>query len=178
MPNRSANWDETLPIRAATTTAPAMSVVATAMATEPRRSTVLSAPRRHAAAHYQAEDHPVIRSVEPGEAWRWCYADEVVVRVPVGQGSRVDGASLSDLHLDIDRTDIDLATSQAEPSRQPCYRTIILDLLDILENDGLHLSGVLVSHHHPDHTGGNLVLRPATRSSVAHTRSAQNQRGT
>ncbi len=37
-----------------------------------------SSPRRHAAAHFQAEDHPVIRSVEPGEAWRWCYADEVV----------------------------------------------------------------------------------------------------
>ena len=31
------------------------------------------------------------------------------------------------------------------------------DLLDILENDGLHLSGVLVSHHHPDHVGGSMM---------------------
>jgi glyoxylase-like metal-dependent hydrolase (beta-lactamase superfamily II) len=31
------------------------------------------------------------------------------------------------------------------------------DLLDTLENDGLHLSGVLVSHHHPDHVGGSMM---------------------
>ncbi|MDT5078111.1 MAG: hypothetical protein QOJ80_2748 [Mycobacterium sp.] len=31
------------------------------------------------------------------------------------------------------------------------------DLLDILENDGMHLSGVLVSHHHPDHVGGSMM---------------------
>ena len=31
-----------------------------------------SAPR-HATAHHQATGHPVIRSYEPGEDWRWCY---------------------------------------------------------------------------------------------------------
>lgn len=31
------------------------------------------------------------------------------------------------------------------------------DLLDVLENDGMHLSGVLVSHHHPDHVGGSMM---------------------
>src|SRR6476620_2052373 len=31
------------------------------------------------------------------------------------------------------------------------------DLLDALENDGMHLSGVLVSHHHPDHVGGSMM---------------------
>lgn len=31
------------------------------------------------------------------------------------------------------------------------------DLLDIAENDGMHLSGVLVSHHHPDHVGGSMM---------------------
>jgi glyoxylase-like metal-dependent hydrolase (beta-lactamase superfamily II) len=31
------------------------------------------------------------------------------------------------------------------------------DLLDIIEADGLHLSGVLVSHHHPDHVGGSMM---------------------
>ena len=25
------------------------------------------------------------------------------------------------------------------------------DLVDVLEADGMHLSGVLVTHHHPDH---------------------------
>ncbi|WP_299033644.1 Na+/H+ antiporter [uncultured Pseudokineococcus sp.] len=32
-----------------------------------------SSPHRHAAAHAAAQQHPVIRSAEPGEAWRWCY---------------------------------------------------------------------------------------------------------
>lgn len=32
----------------------------------------------HATAHFHAEDHPVMRSAEPGELWRWCYVDEVL----------------------------------------------------------------------------------------------------
>lgn len=34
-----------------------------------------SSPRRHAAMHYRVDGHPVVRSIEPGEDWRWCYAD-------------------------------------------------------------------------------------------------------
>ena len=34
-----------------------------------------SSPRRHATAHYEATGHPVMRSIEPGETWRWCYVD-------------------------------------------------------------------------------------------------------
>ncbi|SOD70460.1 sodium/proton antiporter (CPA1 family) [Jatrophihabitans sp. GAS493] len=30
----------------------------------------------HAEAHFRQTGHPVMRSVEPGEAWRWCYLDE------------------------------------------------------------------------------------------------------
>ncbi|MFI5715960.1 Na+/H+ antiporter [Nocardia sp. NPDC051750] len=37
-----------------------------------------SSPGNHAAGHFAATGHPVIRSVEPGEAWRWCYADELL----------------------------------------------------------------------------------------------------
>lgn len=33
---------------------------------------------RHATAHYRATGHPVIRSFEPGETWRWCYVDELL----------------------------------------------------------------------------------------------------
>jgi uncharacterized UBP type Zn finger protein len=33
-------------------------------------------PSRHATAHFAAEGHPVIRSFEPGESWRWCYIDQ------------------------------------------------------------------------------------------------------
>jgi len=31
------------------------------------------------------------------------------------------------------------------------------DLIDILESDGMRLSGVLVTHHHPDHIGGSMM---------------------
>jgi len=31
------------------------------------------------------------------------------------------------------------------------------DLVDALEADGMHLSGVLATHHHPDHVGGSMM---------------------
>jgi uncharacterized UBP type Zn finger protein len=34
-------------------------------------------PNRHASKHYAETGHPVIRSLEPGESWSWCYVDEV-----------------------------------------------------------------------------------------------------
>jgi CPA1 family monovalent cation:H+ antiporter len=37
-----------------------------------------SSPRRHATAHNVRTTHPVMRSVEPGEAWRWCYVDDLL----------------------------------------------------------------------------------------------------
>jgi hypothetical protein len=38
-----------------------------------------SSPNRHARAHAGDEGHPVVRSFEPGEDWRWCFADETFV---------------------------------------------------------------------------------------------------
>jgi CPA1 family monovalent cation:H+ antiporter len=32
---------------------------------------------RHAAGHWRETGHPVMRSIEPGEAWRWCYIDDL-----------------------------------------------------------------------------------------------------
>jgi CPA1 family monovalent cation:H+ antiporter len=34
-----------------------------------------SSPRRHASHHYEETRHPVMRSAEPGEEWRWCFVD-------------------------------------------------------------------------------------------------------
>jgi hypothetical protein len=34
-------------------------------------------PSRHATAHVHASSHPIIRSLEPGEDWCWCYVDQV-----------------------------------------------------------------------------------------------------
>jgi CPA1 family monovalent cation:H+ antiporter len=35
-----------------------------------------SSPGRHATAHFKEKGHPVIRSFEPGEEWRWCFVDQ------------------------------------------------------------------------------------------------------
>jgi uncharacterized UBP type Zn finger protein len=37
-----------------------------------------SSPNRHASAHFQQSQHPVIRSFQPGESWRWCFLDEIL----------------------------------------------------------------------------------------------------
>ncbi len=34
-----------------------------------------SSPHKHASAHFHQTGHPVMRSHEPGESWRWCYVD-------------------------------------------------------------------------------------------------------
>lgn len=40
-----------------------------------------SSPNRHATAHAQATGHPLIRSIQPGEDWSWCFVDEVAMRI-------------------------------------------------------------------------------------------------
>ena len=36
-----------------------------------------SSQEQHADRHYNETGHPVMRSFEPGEAWRWCYVDNL-----------------------------------------------------------------------------------------------------
>ena len=45
-----------------------------------------SSPNRHATAHAESEAHPIVRSIEPGEDWSWCYVDEVAMRIPEIRG--------------------------------------------------------------------------------------------
>ncbi|BCB83585.1 UBP-type zinc finger domain-containing protein [Phytohabitans suffuscus] len=35
-----------------------------------------SSPAKHASAHFRDAGHPVIKSFQPGEEWRWCFVDE------------------------------------------------------------------------------------------------------
>jgi hypothetical protein len=39
-------------------------------------------PNRHASAHHAHSGHPIIRSIEPGEDWSWCFEDEIAMRIP------------------------------------------------------------------------------------------------
>jgi uncharacterized UBP type Zn finger protein len=39
-------------------------------------------PGRHASGHAASSGHPLIRSLEPGETWSWCFADELAMVIP------------------------------------------------------------------------------------------------
>jgi uncharacterized UBP type Zn finger protein len=45
-----------------------------------------SSPNRHATRHAQETGHPLIRSIQPGEDWAWCYRDELALVIPQVQG--------------------------------------------------------------------------------------------
>ena len=38
-----------------------------------------SSPNRHATKHFHATKHPIVQSFEPGEDWKWCYVDELMI---------------------------------------------------------------------------------------------------
>jgi uncharacterized UBP type Zn finger protein len=41
-----------------------------------------SSPNRHASAHARDSGHPIIRSLERGEDWSWCFVDQIGMRIP------------------------------------------------------------------------------------------------
>ncbi|WP_210491734.1 UBP-type zinc finger domain-containing protein [Patulibacter sp. SYSU D01012] len=43
-------------------------------------------PNRHATAHATGTGHPIVRSIEPGETWSWCYVDQVGLGLPQVHG--------------------------------------------------------------------------------------------
>jgi uncharacterized UBP type Zn finger protein len=44
-------------------------------------------PNRHASAHARHSAHPIIRSIQPGEDWSWCYLDELAMVIEDVHGS-------------------------------------------------------------------------------------------
>jgi uncharacterized UBP type Zn finger protein len=38
-----------------------------------------SSKHKHARTHFEATRHPIIKSLEPGEDWSWCYIDQMNV---------------------------------------------------------------------------------------------------
>jgi uncharacterized UBP type Zn finger protein len=48
-----------------------------------------SSPGRHASAHARADEHPIMRSLEPGEDWSWCFVDQVAMRISGVRGHTV-----------------------------------------------------------------------------------------
>ena len=52
---------------------------------------------KHATAHFRSTHHPVIRSLEPDESWRWCYIDELLLsdEVEFHEASNITSSSQS-----------------------------------------------------------------------------------
>jgi len=44
-----------------------------------------SSPNKHASKHHASSGHPVMRSLQPGEDWMWCFVDEVTLIPPEQQ---------------------------------------------------------------------------------------------
>ena len=38
-----------------------------------------SSKNKHATKHFHRTKHPIVQSIEPGEDWRWCYVDEMML---------------------------------------------------------------------------------------------------
>ncbi len=36
-----------------------------------------SSKNKHATKHFHRTQHPLMRSIEPGESWVWCFVDEI-----------------------------------------------------------------------------------------------------
>lgn len=38
-----------------------------------------SSKNQHATRHHHTTNHPIVASMEPGEAWAWCYIDQILL---------------------------------------------------------------------------------------------------
>lgn len=38
-----------------------------------------SSRNKHATKHFHASGHPIVKSFEPGEDWKWCYIDKTFI---------------------------------------------------------------------------------------------------
>lgn len=54
-----------------------------------------ASPNRHATKHFRATGHPLIRSLEPGEDWIWCYIDEVFMPLPTAAQAAAPATGMS-----------------------------------------------------------------------------------
>ena len=51
-----------------------------------------SSPRRHATRHFHETNHPVMRSVMPGDSWTWCYIHETYGKLHPSTQEAASGA--------------------------------------------------------------------------------------
>jgi hypothetical protein len=44
-------------------------------------------PMHHSSTHAHETGHPIIRSIEPGETWSWCFPDQLAMVIDYVHGS-------------------------------------------------------------------------------------------
>ena len=71
---------------------------------------------KHATAHFRLTGHAVIESLEPGENWRWCYVDEILVASEIDEN---DTAFQRGNVMSNDTLVFDSAAKNGKFSRQP-----------------------------------------------------------
>ncbi|MBA2701221.1 MAG: UBP-type zinc finger domain-containing protein [Chloroflexi bacterium] len=49
-----------------------------------------SSPNTHATSHHETTEHPIIRSITPGQDWMWCYVCQKTMRSIAGEMVEVD----------------------------------------------------------------------------------------
>jgi uncharacterized UBP type Zn finger protein len=49
-------------------------------------------PNRHATMHFHVTRHPIIKSIEPGEDWGWCYVDQLLFEPAPTERARRESA--------------------------------------------------------------------------------------
>jgi len=49
-----------------------------------------SSPGLHATGHHKATGHPMVKTLQPGQDWAWCYVDEVTLAPRDGAWTEVD----------------------------------------------------------------------------------------
>jgi hypothetical protein len=49
-----------------------------------------SSPGLHATGHHRESAHPMVETLQPGQDWKWCYVDELTVRLVDGRWVEVD----------------------------------------------------------------------------------------
>ena len=64
-------------------------------------------PNQHATNHFHETQHPVVESLEPDEAWRWCYVDQILFQMQItidDEATTTETGVLAGLNLGSRRT--------------------------------------------------------------------------
>ncbi len=73
---------------------------------------------KHATAHFHSTGHPVIESLEPGESWRWCYVDEILLPTETAEANTPTDES-ENVMRDVAQAPTGISDDKALSGRQP-----------------------------------------------------------